>query len=267
IDWEKEAWVRRMWERCAEEIAEGGRVYVVCPRIDAHDDGAEDDGEPVEVLLDERGHPITEKRPLSAVLEVVEEVRARPAFDGIGIGMLHGRMTAEAKERVMTEFGTGSTPLLVSTTVVEVGLDVPEATVMVILDADRFGVSQLHQLRGRIGRGEKPGVCFAVSSHAGGEGPTTERLQAFSATRDGFRLAEHDLELRREGDVLGAAQSGIASSLVTLRVLRDRELIEQAHRDASDLFEQDPDLAQMPGLRAELDRIETSQMGEFLERA
>ncbi|MDO5494355.1 MAG: ATP-dependent DNA helicase RecG [bacterium] len=272
IDWENEAWVERMWARCAEEVRGGGRVYVVCPRIDAHDDGTEDDGEPDEALLDAQGRPLTEKRPLSAVLDVVDQLRARPEFAAtaeapeIGIGMLHGRMSAEAKERVMTEFASGATPMIVATTVVEVGVDVPEATVMVILDADRFGVSQLHQLRGRIGRGERPGVCFAVSTHVGGEGPTAERLAAFAATRDGFRLAEHDLDLRREGDVLGAAQSGITSSLVSLRVLRDRDIIEQAHRDASALLEEDPDLEGMPGLRAELDRIETTRMGEFLER-
>ncbi|HHW83343.1 MAG TPA: ATP-dependent DNA helicase RecG, partial [Actinomycetales bacterium] len=273
IDWDNEAWVERMWERCAEEVGKGGRVYVVCPRIDAHDDGTEDDGEPDEALLDEKGRPLAEARPLSAVLDVVEELRARPVFAGgggtdpIGIGVLHGRMSAEAKERAMTAFADGTTPVLVSTTVVEVGVDVPEASAMVILDADRFGVSQLHQLRGRIGRGTMAGVCFAVSDHVDGQGPTAERLQAFSATRDGFRLAEHDLELRREGDVLGAAQSGIASSLVTLRVLRDRDLIEQAHRDAVDVFEADPDLRDLPGLRSELDRIEVSQMGEFLERS
>ncbi|HZK06372.1 MAG TPA: ATP-dependent DNA helicase RecG [Actinomycetaceae bacterium] len=266
VNWENARWVERMWDRCAEEVRRGGRVYVVCPRIDAHDDGTEDGGAPAEVLLDEKGKPIPPKRPLSAVVEVLEELRGSPALAGIEIGMLHGRMSTDAKERAMTDFASGRTPVLVATTVIEVGIDVPEAAVMVILDADRFGISQLHQLRGRIGRGTVPGVCFAVSTHVGMEGSTSERLDAFAASRDGFVLAERDLELRREGDVLGAAQSGVTSSLVTLRVLRDRDLIERAREEAFALLLRDPGLESLPGLRAELDRIEASQAAEFLDR-
>lgn len=283
INWEKESWVTRMWERCREEVAAGGRVYVVCPRIDAHDDGTEDDGQP-DALLDPEGNLIKPKRPLAAVLDLVKELRELPALQGTPVGMLHGRMTMEAKEAAMAAFASGEVPVLVSTTVVEVGVDVPEASVMVILDADRFGISQLHQLRGRIGRGGRgagsgpvppgspvppgrEGVCFAVSTHAGDKGPTGERLTAFASSRDGFWLAERDLELRREGDVLGAAQSGRASSLITLRVLRDREVITAARDHAYRLLDKDPDLKTVPGLRLELERIEASEAAEFLERA
>lgn len=267
INWEQARWIERLWERCAEEVAAGGRVYVVCPRIDAHDDGTEDDGEPDEALLDAKGKPIPPTRPLSAVVDVVDRLREMPALAGIEVGMLHGRMSPDAKDRAMADFASGATPIMVSTTVVEVGVDVADATVMVILDADRFGIAQLHQLRGRIGRGTKPGVCFVVSTHVGLDDPTAERLAAFAASRDGFALAEHDLELRREGDVLGAAQSGLRSSLVSLRVLRDRQVIEQAHGAASDLIAADPDLRGMPALRDLLDEIEESAAGEFIERA
>lgn len=264
VDWEKETWIQRMWQRCAEEISKGGRVYVVCPRIDSRSDDY--DGEPPAALLDEEGRQLSAPRPLSAVLDVVTELQASPALQGIGVGFLHGRMSGDAKESAMGDFASGRTPLLVSTTVIEVGVDVPEANVMVILDAERFGISQLHQLRGRIGRGAAAGVCFAVSSHTGAEGSTAERLAAFASSRDGFWLAERDLELRREGDVLGAAQSGRVSSLATLRVLRDAKLIETARTDAAATLESDPELENLPGLRGELDSIEASSAAEFLER-
>ena len=163
----------------------------------------------------------------------------------------------------MADFASGSTPLLVSTTVVEVGVDVPEATVMVILDADRFGLSQLHQLRGRIGRGTAPGVCFALADAP----DATERLEAFAATRDGVALADKDLELRREGDVLGAAQSGVASSLVSLRVVRDRAVIERARAAVEELAAVDPFFSGQPALAAEIARVETTREAAFLSRA
>lgn len=241
---EREAWMRRVWQRCAEEAAGGGRVYVVCPRIDASEEG-EDQG------------PAT-------VVETLEGLRAEPALAGVALGMLHGRMSTEAKDRAMEDFARGVTPLLVATTVVEVGVDVTEATVIVILDADRFGLSQLHQLRGRIGRGTRPGMCFAVSRLL--EGDTGRRLEAFAASRDGFALAETDLELRREGDVLGAAQSGTTSSLANLRVLADRELIGRARSHAVELLARDPELAASPALAAALDRLEDSGLGDYIER-
>ena len=242
---EKESWMRRVWERCAEEAHQGGRVYVVCPRIDAAD-APEDTG------------PAT-------VVETAAALAAEPALAGVPIGVLHGRMSTDAKDTAMEQFARGVTPILVATTVVEVGVDVPEATVMVILDADRFGLSQLHQLRGRIGRGTRPGLCFAVSRLLDGE--TGRRLRAFAATRDGFALAETDLELRREGDVLGPAQSGTSSSLANLRVLADREVIARARTHALRLLQEDPELATMPALAAALDRIEDSGLGDFMERS
>lgn len=252
VDWDKENWVRRVWARCAEEVAKGGRVYVVCPRIDAT--AAEDNAEAPEGASD---------RPTAAVLEWVERLQQEPALTGIGVGMLHGRMSTDAKDRAMAEFAAGTTPVLVSTTVVEVGVDVPEATAMVILDADHFGLSQLHQLRGRIGRGTAPSVCFALA-----EAPeANERLAAFAASRDGFALADKDLELRREGDVLGSAQSGGMSSLVSLRVIRDRELIEEARGAVEGLAEKDPTFAEYPELAAAIARVEETQEGEFLSRA
>lgn len=243
VDRDKPAWMRRMWQRCAEEVAAGGRVYVVCPRIDAADGDAGD--------------------PQAAVVQTAAALRAE--LPGLAIGELHGRMALDAKDRAMEDFATGATPVLVATTVVEVGVDVPEATVMVVLDADRFGLSQLHQLRGRIGRGERPGVCFAVTGPV--LGPAAQRVEAFARMRDGFALAEKDLELRREGDVLGAAQSGFSSSLTTLRVLADRELIASAREHAEALVRRDPGLTTVPGLAAAVERIESSGAGDFIERA
>ncbi len=237
------AWMGRMWQRCAEEVAAGGRVYVVCPRIDAGD-------------TDTTG---------AAVTQTAAALRDEPALAGVAIGELHGRLAMDAKDRAMDDFASGRTPVLVATTVVEVGVDVADATVMVVLDADRFGLSQLHQLRGRIGRGGRPGVCFAVTGQLAG--PAEGRVQAFVTTRDGFELAEKDLELRREGDVLGAAQSGLASSLTTLRVLADRDLIERARAHADALVARDPSFATVPALAAAVAGIEESSAGDFIERA
>lgn len=252
VDWNKENWVARVWERCREAVAAGGRVYVVCPRIDATT--AEDDAVTPEGAGD---------RPPAAVVEWVDRLREEPALAGIAIGMLHGRMSVDAKDRAMADFASGETPVLVSTTVVEVGVDVPAATVMVILDADRFGLSQLHQLRGRIGRGTAPSVCFALADAP----DATERLEAFASTRDGFALADKDLELRREGDVLGAAQSGVASSLVSLRVVRDRDVIERARDAVADLVASDPTFATCPDLAEAVAAVEATSEAQFLSRA
>jgi len=211
-------WVARVWGRIREEVDAGRRAYVVCARIDGDDpdavadaDTETDDASIAEdglLALDEA--PV--KVPLAAVGETADLLRGRPELAGVRIGVMHGRLSSEEKDRAMAAFASGATPVMVCTTVVEVGVDVPEATVMVILDAERFGMSTLHQLRGRVGRAGHPAVCLLVSRAQPGS-LALERLEALVGTADGFILAERDLELRREGDVLGAAQSGVGASL------------------------------------------------------
>ncbi len=281
-------WTDRTWQRVREEVAGGGRAYVVCARIDGDESpdaggrAADEDG--ADLVLDEAATGASDgaapsggseqasapgtsdRRPLRAVLEVAEELRARHDLAGIGIGVLHGRMTPDDKERAFAAFSSGEVPVLVSTTVIEVGVDVPEATVMVVLDADRFGLSQLHQLRGRLGRGTRPGLCLLVSAAQPGTDAHT-RLQTLAQTTDGFALAALDLELRHEGDVLGAAQHGRASSLRLLRVTRDADLIARARTDARTLVDQDHDLTAWPALRTAIEMWLADDRDEFLERA
>jgi ATP-dependent DNA helicase RecG len=254
-------WESRIWQRIAEEVQAGHQVFVVCPRIgDAGpeteepdpDSGAAADGE-------------TPRVPSRAVVEVLEELRGRPELDVLRIEPLHGRIPVEEREATMQAFAAGDVHVLVATTVVEVGVDVPNATLMVLLDADRFGISQLHQLRGRIGRGAAASLCLLVTRVESGT-PAHERLEAVAATLDGFELARVDLEQRREGDVLGKAQSGGRSSLKLLRVLRDEDLIEAARHEAVALVAEDPDAERHPGLRAALDELLEQGKDAFLER-
>jgi ATP-dependent DNA helicase RecG len=182
------------------------------------------------------------------------------------VGVLHGRLPADDKDAVMRAFADGDVDVLVATTVVEVGVNVPNATVMAIMDADRFGVSQLHQLRGRVGRGSAPGLCLLVSEAVDGT-TSRERLDAVAATTDGFELARMDLELRREGDILGAAQSGRSSALRMLSLLRDEDLIGQARTQARDLVADDPSLAGYPGLAAMVSALVDDERAEFLEKS
>ena len=261
---DRPAWLARTWSRVREEVDKGGRAYVVCPRITGDDADGADLVADEPATLGEAG--TAPRRPPSAVLEVVEELRALPELAGLEIGVLHGRLAAEDKDRALAQFASGAVPVLVSTTVVEVGVDVPEATAMVILDADLFGVSQLHQLRGRVGRGTAPGVCLLVSGAREGS-PGHQRLTTVAETLDGFALAAFDLEQRREGDVLGASQSGVASSLRLLRVTRDADLIEQARADARAVVEQDPELESHPALRDAIDVLLAGEREEFLDRA
>ncbi|GAB2473535.1 ATP-dependent DNA helicase RecG [Promicromonospora xylanilytica] len=261
-------WTDRTWARVREEVDAGRRAYVVCARIhpDEETRAAAKDFDDVPEFLDSTGpEEAGDRPPLRAVLEVVEELRARPELTGIEIGVLHGQLPPDQKEEAMARFASGESPVLVSTTVVEVGVDVPEATAMVIFDADRFGISQLHQLRGRVGRGTDPGLCLLVSDAEPGT-PAFARLEAMTQTTDGFKLANLDLELRSEGDVLGAAQSGRASSLRLLRVVKDAGLIEEARTAAVDVVRASPDLSEFPELakaiRAQLDEDQE----EFLER-
>jgi ATP-dependent DNA helicase RecG len=240
--------VDRLWQRAAEEIEAGHRVFVVCPRIDAKD-------------LEPGADPAATN--VATVEDVLQQARAR--LPDARIEPLHGRMSGEEKDAVMAGLILGTIDLVVSTTVIEVGVDVPDATMMVVFDADRFGISQLHQLRGRIGRGSLPGVCLLVSGAEPGS-PTRERLDAVASTRNGFELAQRDLEIRREGDVLGGSQSGVRSSLRLLRVVEDADVIEQAREAAERVLAADPGLLGHPDLRAAMTMLDAEQ-AEFLEKA
>ncbi|WP_104523107.1 ATP-dependent DNA helicase RecG [Blastococcus atacamensis] len=260
---EKPGWLDRAWERLREEVAAGRQAYVVCPRIGdvpGADDAPEDaDGAPPE----EEGR--SDRRPPLAVLDVAEALRAGP-LAGLRLDVLHGRMTPEEKDGVMRAFAAGETQVLVATTVVEVGVDVPNATVMVVMDADRFGVSQLHQLRGRVARGKHAGLCLLVTE-APSASPTGERLASVAATSDGFELARLDLETRREGDVLGAAQSGKRSGIRMLSLLEDEDLIAEARTEATALLSSDRGLADHPGLAQEVAALASDERAEWLEKA
>ena len=264
VDTDNRSWTARTWQRASEEIKAGHRVFVVCPAINP---GTQSE-EGTTLLEDEDGAQTTaaaEKEPLANVYDTVSQLRALPALHGIEIGMLHGQMDAEEKDRAMADFISGKTPLLVSTTVIEVGVDVPQATMMVILDADRFGLAQLHQLRGRIGRGKFGGVCLVWS----GVQPDTlarSRLDAFTKTTDGFELAAIDLRLRESGNILGDSQSGRVSSLKILDLLADEAVISQARKDAKHLVESDPQLQKHPGLQQAISRRISEEEQEFLER-
>lgn len=267
-------WTDRTWARVREEVDAGRRAYVVCARIHPDEEqasgraAAKDFDEVPEFLdpADPGTEGGTDRPPLRAVLEVVEELRSRPELAGVEVGVLHGQMPPDQKDAAMAAFASGEAPVLVSTTVVEVGVDVPEATAMVIFDADRFGISQLHQLRGRVGRGADPGLCLLVSDAEPGS-PAFARLEAMTQTTDGFKLANLDLELRSEGDVLGAAQSGRASSLRLLRVVKDAGLIEEARTAAADVVRASPDLSEFPELAAAIRAQLDEDQEEFLERA
>jgi ATP-dependent DNA helicase RecG len=240
-------WMDRTWQRVREEVAAGRQAYVVCPRIGEETDsasGPEDDLE-IPADLDEEQ---SEKRELLAVLEVAPMLMEGP-LAGLRCAILHGRMSADEKEAVMTAFGDGKYDVLIATTVIEVGVDVPNATVMVVLDADRFGVSQLHQLRGRVGRGGAPGLCLLVTL-ASPSSKTGTRLKNVADNIDGFKLAKIDLEQRREGDILGAMQHGSQTQLKLLSLLRDQELILEAREDANVIVDFDPTLADHPALAA-----------------
>jgi ATP-dependent DNA helicase RecG len=252
--------VARVWSRVAEEVAAGRQAFVVCPRIDDGEDEPDIDA-PSEEFDEEADDALLEaetpkpKQPLAAALSVAEALKLNPSLAGVKIDVLHGRMSSEAKAEVMARFSAKEIDVLVSTTVIEVGVDVPNATVMVVLDADRFGISQLHQLRGRVGRGGLPGLCLLLTTAEPGT-IALERLTAVASTTDGFKLSEVDLELRREGDVLGKSQSGGRSSLRLLSVVRDSALIGHARDLAAGLFEGDPTLEKHPILAEALERID-----------
>jgi ATP-dependent DNA helicase RecG len=246
------SWLDRAWARIREEAARGHQVYVVCPRI-----GGDDDTTPPSPDADD-------SRPTAAVEEVAPMLAAGP-LAGLRLEALHGRLAPDRKDEVMRSFATGEVDVLVSTTVIEVGVDVANATMMVVLDAERFGVSQLHQLRGRVGRGGLPGLCLLVTGAAAGS-PAHERLAAVAATTDGFELARVDLEQRREGDVLGTSQSGRRSSLRLLHVLDHEEEILQARQVATAVVSEDPDLAGHPLLADQVRRLHEAEQADYLEK-
>ncbi|MGH3567456.1 MAG: ATP-dependent DNA helicase RecG [Pseudonocardia sp.] len=258
---EKPAWLDRVWRRVREEVAAGHQVYVVCPRVGddsgSGDGDAEEPVEPGDSDSDERRAPL-------AVLDVAPALVDGP-LQGLRLGILHGRLPAEEKDTVMRDFEAGALDVLVATTVIEVGVDVANATGMVIMDAHRFGLSQLHQLRGRVGRGAAAGVCLLVTDMP--EGTVARgRLDAVAGTTDGFALARLDLELRREGDVLGAMQSGRRSGLRLLSLLRHEEIITKARQHAAAMAADDPDLTRHPGLAALVGEIVAEDRAEYLDK-
>ena len=251
---EKPTFLDRAWERIREEISLGHQAYIVAPRISA---GTSEDAD-LDFLYGEASPDI------ASVEDLGPKLQSGP-LKGLRIAPLHGRQSSEVKNATMQAFAQGEIDVLISTTVIEVGVDVPNATVMVIMDSDRFGVSQLHQLRGRVGRGTSPGLCLLVTN-ADAESPARERLDAVSKTQDGFELSRIDLEQRREGDVLGASQSGSRSHLRLLRVLRDEALIESARESAAELLAQDPSLSSYPLLKEELRKLQADAAAEFIDK-
>ena len=256
-------WIDRAWERVREEVAAGRQAYVVASRIDPDGPGEADGSEGAD---GPQAAGEEEKRVLFAVEELGPELASGP-LAGLRVEVLHGRLTPEEKDAVMTAFAAGEVDVLVSTTVIEVGVDVPNSTVMVILDADRFGVSQLHQLRGRIGRGGHSGLCLLVSA-ADPASPSMQRLLAVAGTRDGFELSRIDLEQRREGNVLGTQQSGgRAGGLKLLSVLQDEPVIAEAREVAFRVLRADPTLADEPDLAAAVQHLEQSERADYLDKS
>ncbi len=265
---EHPGWIDRVWERMSEELAERRQAFVVCPAIDPRDPPDADlggDASGVDApgagagagagAGTQGGGAASDPAPapVAAVLSTVEQLRGMHVLAGRRIEPLHGRMSSDEKDAVMTSFASGTIDVVVATTVIEVGVDVPNASTMVVLDADRFGMSQLHQLRGRVGRGGVPGLCLFVTA-AEAESLARERVEAVASTLDGFQLAEEDLRLRREGDVLSDLQSGGRSSLRLLRVVQDGAIIAEAREHAAALLDADPVLAFHPAIRAAIRR-------------
>ena len=251
---DKPAFLDRAWERIREEVAKGHQAYVVAPRISATDATNSD----MDFLFG------TSSTPIVSVEELAPTLHAGP-LKGLRIAVLHGQLSTDEKNTTMQAFTDGEIDVLVSTTVIEVGVDVPNATIMVVMDADRFGISQLHQLRGRIGRGSSAGLCLLVTN-AGSDAPSRVRLDAVASTLDGFELSRIDLEQRREGDVLGVSQSGTRSHLRLLRVLRDEGLIDIARTDAQEIVAEDSSLALWPQLAKELKLLQADEIAEYIDK-
>jgi ATP-dependent DNA helicase RecG len=263
---ERPGWVERAWQRIREEVAKGHQAYVVCPKIGDGDEQAAmfEDGSVLDEGDADGDDQQPTRRPPLAVTQVAAMLQDGPLTD-LRVGVLHGRLPPGEKDDVMTSFAAGQLDVLVATTVIEVGVDVPNATMMVIMDAERFGMSQLHQLRGRVGRGSAPGICLLVTeSPAGTVGRA--RLDAVAATTDGFQLAEADLELRREGNVLGTTQAGKSTALKQLSLQRDRHVIEMARADSVGLVGDDPEMKSWPGLAEMVSLVIASESQEYLDK-
>jgi ATP-dependent DNA helicase RecG len=254
-------WYGRVWARAREEIDQGRQVFVVCPAIEP---GVVADG----VVEDDsaEGETETTKLPAIGVTGMHQEITQMPEFAGVTSAIVHGKLPADEKDAAMTGFSSGEVSILVATTVIEVGVDVPNATMMVVMDSDRFGISQLHQLRGRVGRGAHPGLCLLVTRQPK-DTLARERLDAVASTTDGFELSHIDLELRNEGDVLGVRQSGGRSGLKLLRVRKDQELIERARSVANALLATSSDLADFPALQDALNQRLEDREREFLSKS
>ncbi|MFI9051234.1 helicase-related protein [Streptomyces sp. NPDC053427] len=263
---DKPHFLARAWERVREEVTAGHQGYVVCPRIGDEEDPpkAAKKGAKETAAKESSPEDVEEKRPPLAVLDVAEQLAKGP-LEGLAVAVLHGRMAPDDKDEVMRKFAAGRLDVLVATTVIEVGVNVPNATAMVIMDADRFGVSQLHQLRGRVGRGSAPGLCLLVSEMPEAS-PARARLAAVAGTLDGFELSRIDLEQRREGDVLGQAQSGVRSSLRMLAVIEDEEVIAAAREEATAVVTADPELAGYPELRTALSALLDDEREQYLDK-
>jgi ATP-dependent DNA helicase RecG len=253
---EQPEWLIRAWHRVNEEVEKGHQVYVVCPRIG---------GEPESAMEEVADEDSASRRAPVAVADVAAMLVEGPLAD-LRVFMLHGRLPADEKDDLMRRFAAGDIDVLVATTVIEVGVDVANASLMVVMDADRFGVSQLHQLRGRVGRGTVPGLCLLVTD-APADSPARQRLEGVAATADGFELSRLDLEHRREGDVLGATQSGKRSSLRLLSVLRDEDVIVSARSAAEVVVEADPALEQHPALAGRVTALVETERAGFLEKS
>ena len=259
---EKPHFLDRAWQRVKEEVAKGHQVYIVAPRI-ANPNKKLTEREIAAALL--LGEELLDNEEMVAVEELAPQL-ASGALSGLKIAVLHGKQSSEIKDQTMAAFAAGQIQVLIATTVIEVGVDVPNASMMVIMDADRFGVSQLHQLRGRVGRGSAPGLCLLVSS-AQEDSPSMQRLNSVAATLDGFELARIDLEQRKEGDVLGRSQSGGKSHLRLLRVLRDESLIDQAREVAVTILKSDPDLSNLPELNNEVEKLKSDEAARFMDKS
>ncbi|MGA8993219.1 MAG: ATP-dependent DNA helicase RecG, partial [Nocardioidaceae bacterium] len=257
------SWLARAYARVREEVERGHQVYVVCPRIGGDDPAG---AGPRDARSAGTASAAEDEGPGTAAVDEVVPMLAQGPLQGLRVQALHGRLAADRKDEVMRAFAAGDVDVLVSTTVIEVGVDVGNATMMVILDAERFGVSQLHQLRGRVGRGGHPGLCLLVTNAPVGS-PPLRRLEAVAATSDGFELSRVDLEQRREGDVLGVSQSGRRSSLRLLNVLDHEEDIVEARAVATELVAADPDLADHPLLAAQVRRMHEAEQADYLEKA
>lgn len=259
---EKPHFLERAWQRVKEEVAKGHQVYIVAPRI-ANPNKKLTEREIAAALL--LGEELLDNEEMVAVEELAPQLSSG-ALSGLKLAVLHGKQSSETKDQTMAAFAGGQIQVLIATTVIEVGVDVPNASMMVIMDADRFGVSQLHQLRGRVGRGSAPGLCLLVSS-AQEDSPAMQRLNSVAATLDGFELARIDLEQRKEGDVLGRSQSGGKSHLRLLRVLRDESLIDQAREVAVTILKTDPDLSNLPELNSEVEKLKLDEAARFMDKS